>query len=146
MALKQTLNATGVIPMAIPAGSELVAFRMAYTLTADLAANDIIEMGSLPANCKPVDLILDTDDLGTTGAVSVGLLNSDKSDISGTAWSAALDVNTAATGLRATAAGLLEMSRVAASGVDRPIGIKITTDTTATSGVIGLTLMYRATR
>lgn len=146
MALKQTLHATGVIPMAIPAGAELVAFRMAYTLTADLAANDIIEMGSLPANCTPVDLILDTDDLGTTGAVSVGLLNSGKTDISGDAWSAALDVNTAATGLRATAAGLLAMSRVAASGVDRPIGIKITTDTTATSGVIGLTLMYRATR
>lgn len=150
MALKKTDHANGVIPTPVAAGCEVVVCRASYTLTADLAANDIIELMTLPAGHVPVDIILDTDDLGTTGAVSVGLLNSGKTDLDttasgGAAWLTSGDVNTAATGLRADAGGLRAMSRVVADqAANRPVGIKIATDTTATSGTIGVTLLYRS--
>ena len=146
MALKQSLHALGTIPMPIPSGPGLVAVRSTYTLTADLAANDIIEMGLLPANCVPVDLILDNDDLdsGTTATVSVGLLASNKGDLTGALWlTDSMALRSAATGTRADALGLHSMSRVAATGTDRSYGLKITADTNATSGTVGLTLIYR---
>lgn len=146
MALKQSLHALGTIPMPIPSGPGLVAVRSTYTLTADLAANDIIEMGLLPANCVPVDLILDNDDLdsGTTATVSVGLLTSNKGDLTGALWlTDSTALRSAATGTRADALGLHSMSRVAATGTNRSYGLKITADTNATSGTVGLTLIYR---
>ena len=142
MALKQSLHALGTIPMPLPSGPGLCAVRTTYTLTADLSANDIIEMGFIPANCVPVDLILDSDDLGSTGTLSVGLLNTGKTDLDST-WLAASDVNTAATAYRADAAGLLAMSRISATNTQRPYGVKLATDITATTGTVGLTLMYR---
>lgn len=150
MTLHKTDHAKGVITTPVAAGCEIVVCRASFTLAADLAADDIIQMMPLPAGHVPVDLILDTDDLGTTGAVSVGLLKDDLSDLDttvsgGAAWLTAGDVNTAATGLRADATGLRAMSRCAVSQTaNRPIGIKIATDTTATAGTIGLTLLYRA--
>ncbi len=150
MALKKTDHANGVIPTPVAVGCEVVVCRASYTLTADLAIGDIIQVMDLPAGHLPVDIILDTDDLGTTGAVSVGLLNSGKTDLDttasgGAAWLTGGDVNTAATGLRADAAGLRAMSRVVADqAANRAIGIKIATDTTVNSGTIGLTLLYRS--
>lgn len=150
MALKKTPHALGQIPTPIALGCEVVACRAVYVLTADLAINDIIQCMDLPAGHVPVDLILDTDDLGTTGNVSVALGNTGLTDIDttasgGAAWLTAGDVATAATGLRADAGGLRAMSRVTPdNGANRPVVLKITTDTTATSGTIGLTLLYRA--
>lgn len=147
MALKQSLHALGTIPMPIPNNAGLVAVRTTYTLTADLAANDIIEMGLLPANCVPVDLILDNDDLdsGTTATVSAGLLTTAKDNLTGALWlTDSTALRSAATGTRADALGLHSMSRVAATGADRSYGLKITADTNATSGTVGMTLFYRA--
>lgn len=150
MALKQSAHARGVIPTPVAAGCEVVVCRAEYKLTADLALNDIIEMMALPAGHVPVDIIVDTDDLGTTGTVAVGLANAGKTDVDtaasgGAAWLAAGDVATAAAGLRADSAGLRAMSRCAADqAANRPVVIKITADTTATSGTIGLTLLYRS--
>ena len=142
MSLTQSLHALGTIPMPLPTGPGLCAVRTTYTLTADLAVNDIIEMGFIPENCVPVDLILDTDDLGSTGTMSVGLLSSDKTSLDAT-WLAASDVNTAATAYRADAAGLLAMARTAATNTQRPYGVKVAVDTTASSGTVGLTMVYR---
>lgn len=150
MALNKSAHAKGIIPTPVAAGCEVVVCRAEFALSADLAANDIIQMMDLPAGHVPIDIILDTDDLGTTGAVSVGLLNSGKTDLDttasgGAAWLTSGDVATAATGLRADAGGLRAMSRCAAdASANRAIGIKIATDTTATSGTIGLTLLYRS--
>lgn len=149
MALKQSDHAKGVIPTPVATACEIVACRATFTLTADLALNDIIEMMNLPAGHVPVDIIVDTDALGGTAAVGVGLLNSGKTDLDttasgGAAWLTGGSV-AAAGGVRADSAGLRAMSRCAASHTaNRPIGIKITTDSTATSGAIGLTLLYRS--
>lgn len=142
MALKQSQHALGQQPTPIPVGSQLCACRMSYTLTADLAVNDIIHMGFLPANCVPVDAILDTDNLGASSTVHVGLLTDAKDNITGSNWMTSA-ATYAATGCRADAAGLLAMARVAGSNSHRAVGIKVGVDTTATSGTIGLTLLYR---
>lgn len=150
MALQKTDHASGKFPTPVASGSETVVCRAEFKLSADLAANDIIQMMDLPAGHVPVDIIVDTDDLGTTGTVSVGLLTTDKTDLDtaasgGAAWLTGGDVATAAAGLRADSGGLRAMSRCAASNTaNRAIGIKIATDTTATTGTIGLTLLYRS--
>lgn len=148
MALKKTDNANGVIPTPVAVGCEVVVCRASFTLTADLAANDLIQMMDLPAGHVPVDIILDNDAMGA-GTISVGILNAGKTDLDttasgGAAWLTAGAV-TAANGLRGDAAGLRAMSRVVPNQTaNQPIGVKIVVDTTATSGVIGLTLLYRS--
>lgn len=148
MALKKTDYANGVIPTPVAAGCEVVVCRAEFKLTADLAANDLIQMMDLPAGHVPVDIILDNDALGA-GTVSVGILNAGKTDLDltasgGAAWLTAGAV-TAANGLRADAAGLRAISRCPASqAANQPIGIKIVADTSAISGTIGLTLLYRS--
>lgn len=145
MALHKTSHAKGVIPVPVAVACEVVAHRASFKVSAALALNDIIHMTNLPAGHVPVDIIVDADDLGSTGDVSVGFLNDAKTDLDGTAWITAGDVNAAAGGLRADAAGLRAMSRVVPDqGADRAVGIKIVEATTATSGEIGLTILYRA--
>lgn len=148
MALKKTDHAKGVIPTPVATACEVVACRAEYVLTADLSAGDIIECMPLPAGHVPVDIIVDADAMGA-GTVSVGLLNAAKDDIDttasgGAAWLTGGAV-TAAAGLRADSGGLKAMSRCSASqAANRAIGIKIATDTSATSGTIGLTFLYRS--
>jgi len=148
MALKQSAHARGVIPTPVAAGCELVVCRASFTLTADLSAGDIIEMQGLPAGHVPVDIIFDNDALGA-GTVSVGLLNAGKTDLDlaasgGAAWLTGGAV-TAAGALRADAAGLRAMSRCPANQAsNQSVGVKIVTDTSATSGMVGVTLLYRS--
>lgn len=150
MALQKTDHASGKFPTPVACGSETVVCRAEFKLSADLAANDIIQMMDLPAGHVPVDIILDTDDLGTSGAVAVGLANVGKTDIDtaasgGANWLTGGDVATAAAGFRADSAGLRAMSRCAADQTaNRAVVVKITTDTTAASGTIGLTMLYRS--
>lgn len=148
MALKQSAHARGVIPTPVAAGCELVVCHASFTLTADLSAGDIIEMQGLPAGHVPVDIIFDNDALGA-GTVSVGLLNAGKTDLDlaasgGAAWLTGGAV-TAAGALRADAAGLRAMSRCPANQAsNQSVGVKIVTDTSATSGMVGVTLLYRS--
>lgn len=151
MALKQNNVALGKVPMPSVVDSGLVTFRMDYTLTGDVAAGDIIELGYLPADALPVDVTLDFDDLdtGATGTASVGLLNTGKTDLDTTASGGAAWITTAniqaAGSVRADAAGLRAISRVARAATNRPLGVKIVGETAAAAGqVIGLTLSYRA--
>lgn len=150
MALHKTSHAKGVIPVPVAVACEVVSHRAKFNVAAALALGDIIHMTFLPAGHVPVDVIVDSDDLGSTGDVSVGILNADKTDLDttasgGAAWITAGDVNAAAGGLRADAAGLRALSRVVPDeGSDRAVGIKIAEATTATSGEIGLTILYRA--
>lgn len=142
MALKKSDAATGAKPTAVPSGTGLVAIEASYTLTGDLAGNDIIQMMDLPANCIPVDIIADWAAMGA-GTIGFGLLNADKSDLSGTAWLASTAV-TSAGSARAAVADLKTMRAVAPANSNRALGIKILSDTSATSGTYSITLLCRA--
>lgn len=144
---------TGRKPVPFPAGGEVVAVRYPITLaTGDLAENDIGEVGILPAGCVPVALFVDSDDLDSNAnpavAMSVGVLNAAGNDLStdaadgGAVWGAAITVAQAGGQVAVVSKAL---SRVAAASSDRKLGVKVTTAAaTAASGVLGLTLLYRA--
>lgn len=144
---------TGRKPVPTPAGGELLAVRFALDLgTADLALNDVGQIGILPAGCIPVDVHVDGTDIdSSTAAVifQVGILNSGETDIStaaadgGAHWGATTAVNTAFH-QRLTFNGNA-MVTVAKAETDRKLALKVATaPTTAVAGTVGVTLFYRA--
>ncbi len=142
MALLKSAHALGQKASPAVTGAELIAIEASFTLTADLAVNDIIQMMDLPAGMVPVDIIADWGAMGA-GTITYGLLNSGKTDLDGTAWLASTAV-TSAGSARAAVADLKTMRAVAAANSNRPTGVKIATDTSATSGTISITLFCRA--
>lgn len=139
MALLKSDFAKGAKSTPSVTDSGLVAISATYTLTGDMAAGDIIQMMDLPANAVPVDIIADWTALGA-GTIGFGLLNEGKTDLSGTPWLASTAV-TAAGAARAAAGDLKTMRAVAAANSNRALGVKVLTDTTATSGSISITLL-----
>lgn len=139
----KNLHAVGTIPMPIPIDQAVVAERMEYTLPGViLSAGDIVVMGYLPEGCVPVDVILDADAMGGSASMSAGLLTAGDTDIA-TSFLGTTSV-VSATAARGDAAGLRNMSRVAPQEALRAVGIKAVAATAATSGKVGLTLLYRA--
>jgi hypothetical protein len=140
-------------PVASCAG-DVVAELFVFTLTAAvLALNDIIELGVLPANHTVVDATLVPDDLDTNGtplmSLDVGLMSGDVGDkVSARTCGAELF-----SGSTAARTGVVErMSAktgftIAATGVDRSIGVKIAAAaaTQAAAGTqLRLLVSYRA--
>lgn len=104
-----------------------------YALTGDLAANDVIVFGKLPAGAKVYDVIMTWTDLDNVDAAALDV------GYTGTAsaFHASVDVATAAGSVRfATTVGMIAI----ASTVDLIVTVK--TDTTATSGSVILTVLY----
>lgn len=152
MAILQTDYAKGIRPMPIAQGAELISVRMAFVLAAALAAADVIEFGFLPADHVPVDYIIDTDDLdsGTTVTTDFGILTSAGTAVSaltadgGAKWLTADTFMRGVTNQRPTAS---PMFRTLPSSANRKIGmVMIAGPTTASSGIVGVTLMYRAAK
>jgi len=152
MAILQTDYAKGIRPMPVAQGAEVIAVRMEYSLAAALAASDVIEFGFLPADHVPVDYLIDTDDLdsGATITTDFGLLTSAGTAVStatadgGAKWLSADTGLRSATNLRPTANTI---TRVQPSSSNRKVGMVIAAGpSTATTGKIGVTLLYRAAK
>ena len=151
--ITQTDYVSGTRPTPIPEqAGEVVAVRGKVTLSANPTANDTTAHVILPANCVPVDFVLDSDDIDTNGAptiaISVGVLNAAKTDIDtssssgGAAWATGLTTAQASGASRPTTKTLW---RVTPTTADRVVGLKYTTaSATFASGEIGFTLFYRA--
>jgi len=144
---------TGRKPIPTPSGGEILAVRFTVDLpTGDLQANDIGQIGILPAGCLPVDVHVDGTDMDSSTAAlifQVGLLNAAEDDLStasadgGAYWCATTAAN-AAFHQRPTINGLALVS-VTKSVTDRKLGLKVgTAPTTAVAGTVGVTLFYKA--
>lgn len=158
---------TGRKPVPFPAGGEdiTVNFEVAMA-TADLDANDIGQVGILPAGCVPVEVRVYGTDMDTGAAAAVfqvaignlalkdaaGATSADAKDTlvstvaadGGGAWG---DTGTAvATAFdKSLTRTLNNMSKVTAVNYDRNIVVKVTTaPTTAAAGTLGLAVTYRA--
>lgn len=141
----QNKIAKGTIPMPSVVDSSLVSARLHFPITTALNTGDIVELGSIPANARIVDMVLDCSALGANAVVSAGVLNSGKSDLDttasgGAAWFSGQDVS-AETAVRASAATLRALTKVASSDQNRPIGIKAGAGCAV--GEIALTVFYR---
>ncbi len=154
MALRQTLVALGITPMPTPKGSEVVSVRFQYNSAdfANLALNDVVELGFLPEECMPVDWVLDADDLDSNGTPTIvldfGILNAGKTAVS----TAAADGNAKwlASSTIAQAGGVVRPTTVATwrctpSTSRRSLGLVATTGpATFQAGKVGVTFRYRA--
>ena len=116
---------------------DVIAVRGAYSLTAALVINDVIEMCKIPAQHTVVDVILDCDDLDTgTPAIvlSVGYAGSGNS------------AKFIAASTAAQAGGIARMdvaTRFAPVNTDTKVVVKVTTApaTGTTTGIIGVTVL-----
>lgn len=153
MAIHQSEFAKGTRDVPYPANAgQVCAARFFMTAPANLALNDILEIGVVPAGCRVLDLVLDTDDLDTGGSpaivLDVGLMSGEVGSTDGgrACGDEFLDgVNTAQAGgvVRPT---LTKAFRTGTAPVARSIGAKVmTAGATPAAGVIGLTVFYAAT-
>jgi hypothetical protein len=142
---------TGRAQPVTPAGAELCSMRFSLALpVGDLALNNAGYIGILPARCIPVAVLVDGTDMDSGVAamvLSVGILNAAGTALStaaadgGAAWGATVATNTA---FQQQVLGQ-PMAAVAASDVDRRMGIAVTAaPTAAVAGTLGLTLIYRS--
>lgn len=153
MTIYQTAFAKGTRIMPEPDGSEVMSVRMEFSLTAALAATDVVEFGFLPQNCVPIDWMIDNDDLdsGATITTDFGILTAAGTAVSaatadgGAKWltaSAQLQAPLATSLLRPLTNAHLRV--VPDAVTKRKIGMVIIAGpSTAVTGLIGVTLMYR---
>ena len=121
-------------------------FEMALT-TPMLALAQITEIAKIPADCRVVDIVVDSDDLDTGAGLTfdVGILSGefgldDNGRTMGAEFFAATTVGQAGGAVRST---LKTAYRTTSSDKERGVGIKITgAPTGATAGVLGITLSY----
>jgi hypothetical protein len=156
MALRKTDHAAGTKIMPTPTtADDTMSVRMEYSLGGAVIANgDVIYFGDLPENCVVVDWAIDNDDLdaGATLSGDLGILNAAKTAVdtaaaNGGAWlSNSTSLQAAAfTRMSAqTVAIQTAIARMTASQTPRPVGFVAEAAGNTTTGLIGLTLTYRA--
>ncbi len=152
MALIQSKSAQGIIGVPIPAfAGAATAFRFSHTLSANPSVNDILELACIPANCRVIDVILDSDDLDTNGAPTlaydVGVMSGDfgVNDAARTCG-AEFFAASAASQTGAVARPTIKTAfRTTTTSKDRSIGLKFTAvAATFAAGEIGLTVIVAA--
>lgn len=132
MAIKVSKVSDGAGTVITPAcAGSVVVNRYEFDVTAALAGGDIIDIGVLPANCKVVDAILESDDLDSnaapTLAVDVGVMSGEVGSTGartcGNELFAASNVAQAGGIARTTKK---EAFRIAPAANDRSVGVKVT--------------------
>lgn len=151
MANFQSDYATGTRPVPVAQGSEVLAVRCSVAVTTALASADLLEFCPLPPDHIPVDCVLDPDDIdsGSSITISVGLLNSGKTDIStatadgGAVWISADTGARTGVPARPTTKAIWRVTPNATTA--RMFGAKITAAAaTAVAGTVSGVLLYRA--
>lgn len=147
----QSDYAKGIRQVPNACGGEVLGIRADIAVTTALASADILEFFPLPPDHVPVDFVLAPDDLdsGSSITISVGLLNTGKTDIStasadgGAVWmSADTGARTGVIG-RPTARALWRTSPDATT--KRMVGAKIAAAAaTAVAGTVSGIMTYRA--
>lgn len=153
MAHKQSSWALGQMASPYPsAAGDVCAVRTTYpALAGDLTLNMIFEMAAIPAGCRFVDAILDSDDLDSNGSplitLDVGVMSGVFGDATQTRT---MDASIIAADTVARAGGSVRPSlktafRQSASDQPQSIGVKVAAaPATAQAGTIGLTVFYVA--
>lgn len=136
MAIITAINASPARPAVTSDDSEVVSVRGEVTLTAPLAAGDVLRMVKLPVGTKVVDVVLDAS--AAIGAATVG-------EEGGSFVAIANNANTAA------AAGVDRLDTPAAlsappSPVEQYISVTATAGGGVAGDVVGLTVSYRNQR
>lgn len=106
-----------------------------YTLTGAEATNDVVEMCPLPAGYVPVDVIVDTEDCGTTVTANVGVLSGNWLDPSNSRTCGAQFMSGKALGTAAVyRLDVVGGTRLTPTTNDRSLGLALTSVSTPTAG------------
>jgi len=123
--------------------------RTAVALPNTLAANDVIEMITIPPGMRPVDMVLDSDDLDSNGSPTitfdVGWMSGTPGDNDSSRTVAAefFSGNTVAQAGGSARPTLATAFRQAVSSAARSIGIKVANvAATKAAGTVGLTVYF----
>lgn len=131
MAVLQSDFAKGLCDLPVPeCAGQVVANFLKYSWpAAGHAANDVIEMGAIPAGFRVVDMILHSDDLDTGVGLSlnVGVMTGawQSQDQARTAGNEFFNADTVAQAGGVSRMSLATGFNLAASGDDRSIGITV---------------------
>ncbi len=145
MATLLSKQVTNKVPVpSASSGSELIHIVGDYTLLGTEATGDELEMCILPAGYVPVDIIVDTADLGTTVTADVGIMSgtpgSTATRTCGAEFMAAKALGTAAIYRMDVSGG----GRVAPTTADRGIGFALSSVSVPTAGnKVRMTLIAR---
>lgn len=145
MALLKSKQVTNKLPvMTGDRASETIVVFGDYTLTGSEATSDVVEMVPLPAGYVPVDVIVDTEDLGTTVTANVGLLSGDF-DATGSRTCGATIMSAKALGTAGIyRADVQGFAWTAPASNTRGIGFALSSVSTPTAGAkVRMTLMAR---
>lgn len=121
------------------ANAAIVVIGEYVTKTGD-AINDIVEMAAIPADCVPIDVIVDNGALGASATLDVGILSGSYLD----AGTRTMGNEFLAAGAAATAGVLRRnkvLSGVAVKSTDQSVGIKFLGANPATGQTIRLVLI-----
>ena len=143
MALFQSDWAKGQknVPFGDCAG-DVIAEKFKFTVTANIAANDIIELGCIPALHEVVDAILIVDEAGTA-TYDVGVM-SGEFGVNDAARTCGNDFFAGAADNAATRMSKVAGWRVGSTDKHRGVGVKVLgAGITAASQVIELVLFYK---
>jgi hypothetical protein len=145
MALHKAIQVINRLPLPSADGATgVIAIVGDWTVPANTATGDVVEMGGLPAGYVPVDVIVDPQDLGGTFVADLGLLtgafNGPAPRLCGNQFAAAVDLGTAGI-KRATSTGA---GRIAPAEQDRGVGFALTNVVGPSVGtVVRLTMLAR---
>lgn len=143
MTIKQSNWAKGIeVTTTSDCSGEVVCERFTFTVSEDLASDDIIELGVLPANSTIVDAILDTGNLGAGVTVTSGIMSGvvgykDAARTCGSELFAAVANNAI---VRPSTSSAFTIAKVNA---DRSIGVKVSGAVTAANQVVALSVFYK---
>ena len=143
MTIKQSNWAKGIeVTTTSDCSGEVVCERFTFTVSADLASADIIELGVLPANSTIVDAILDTGNLGAGVTVTSGLMSGTvgSTDAARTCGSELFSAAANNAIVRPSTSSAFTIAKVTA---DRSIGVKVSGAVTAANQVVALSVFYK---
>jgi hypothetical protein len=150
MALFKATQVRNKVPVPSGAGAtDIISVNGDFTIPTGFAANDVVEMGGLPAGYVPVDLIVDNASLGGTVTADFGLLTGAfDSGTHGGATTRTCGAQFAAAQAMATAgikrAAAAGAGRIAPATEDRGFGFVASAVTGPTVGaVVRFTLLCR---
>jgi hypothetical protein len=157
MAIVKSSTVSNQTPAPVPFDQATVTVVETINLTAaQVAANNVIELGILPAGCVPISYVLAADDLdsGATVTMDLGIVNSGETAISaatadgGSKWVTASTLAQAGGLLLSTASKAAYDIVKAVTPVDanRIVGVVFPAGSTGQAGKLRLELSYAPAR
>lgn len=143
MATQQATNVNTVTPTVPHMAGSVHCQILTFTFTKAYTTADVIEMGALPANCKLVDVDLLSSGIAAAATIDVGFLTGDYGDRAG-ARTSGNTIFAAAAKNGAASLSIAAANGIAAAGVNRGIGVKLSANEAAGPGVITLRIKYVA--